>query len=108
MCVTREVAGMTQVTAGCETMNLRNTCAQLRAAEFRGVAGQLAIAHVREQRAFLERTIDEHGDAALLAERQQPPLRLARRDRIVELREIEGLGAQHRLEIGVRADACSA
>jgi len=29
MCSAREVAGMTQVTAGCETMYLRNTCAQL-------------------------------------------------------------------------------
>ena len=29
MCSGREVAGMTQVTAGCETMYFRNTCAQL-------------------------------------------------------------------------------
>ena len=36
--------------------------------------------------------------------RQQPLLGRARRDRIVELRELEALGAQHRLELGVRAD----
>ena len=29
MCSAREVAGITHVTAGCETMNFRNSCAQL-------------------------------------------------------------------------------
>jgi hypothetical protein len=43
------------------------------------------------QRALPERPVDDHGDAALRGQRQQPRLRLAVDDVVGELHEVDGL-----------------
>ena len=71
------VAGIAQVTAGCETMNLSRNCAQF--------AQSISAAHARQrmardradQRALAERPVDDDRDAALARERQDALLDLA-------------------------------
>src|SRR5690606_28723677 len=57
-----------------------------------------------EERAFFERTVDEHTDIVLATERQETLLGLAGRERIVELGEVELFRTQHALEVVVRSD----
>ena len=98
------VAGMTQVTAGWPRMYFRKYCAQLVAADLRGPGGERTAAEVAEQRAFLERLIDDDRDAARRGHGQQPRLGIARRNRIAELNEIDvGLALENAGEIGERA-----
>src|SRR5690606_4767612 len=75
-----------------------------RAIEFRSVGRELTAAYAGEERAFFERTVDEHTDIVLATERQETLLGLAGRERIVELGEVELFRTQHALEVVVRSD----
>ena len=101
MCSRRRVPGIAQVTAGWLSTNLSSTCAQLGAADLGGPRRQRLGEQAAQQAAAAERHVDDDGDAALGGERQDAPLGLAVVERVVDLQEVEPLGAQHRLDLGV-------
>ena len=68
---------MAQVTAGCETMNFRMNCAQLVQSISAAQVGSLWPLTRSEQRTLAKRPVDDHGDAALPRQRQDPVLSLA-------------------------------
>ena len=72
-----------------------------RAADLGGPAGQRLVAQPAQQAAAAEGQVDDHGHAALGRQRQQALLGFARVERVVDLQEVELLGAQHRLDLAV-------
>ena len=95
------VAGIAQVTAGCEMMNFRTNCAQLVASISAAHGGSCARASARSERAFAERPVDDHRDAAIARERQDPLLGLAI-DRVVgDLHEVDRLAPHDLLDVAV-------
>src|SRR5690349_11882663 len=74
-------------------------------AQFRSDWRQRLAAYAIEHRAVGERAVREDRDPALLAERQQPCLGFAFRERIVHLYEVELLRRQHLLEFCMRIGA---
>src|SRR5688572_13732198 len=87
-CATLLVAGMAHVTAGCATMNLRRNCAQF--------AQSIS-------RALAERAVDDHGDPALLRQRQDALLDLAVEDVVRHLHEVERVRSHDLLDLAVAA-----
>ena len=84
-------------------MNLRMSCAQLAQPISAAQAGKGTAADPADQRAFLERPVDDDGDAALARQRQDALLDFAV-DRVVgDLNEIERLAAHDLLELAVAA-----
>ena len=67
------------------------SCAQLDTPSSRRPFGQRLILEPVGQRALPERPVDDHRDAALRRQRQQPRLRLAVDDVVGELHEIDRL-----------------
>ena len=74
---TRVVAGIAQVTAGCETMNFSTSWAQLAQSISAAHGGKRLPCQRAQQRAFAERPVDDHRDAAIARERQDALLDLA-------------------------------
>ena len=68
-----------------------------------GPRGQRLAEHRSQQAAPAEGPVDDHRDAAILRQREQPLLGRAVVERVVELDEIQRLGAHHRLELGIGA-----
>src|SRR4051812_20183335 len=73
------------------------------AVEFLGPFRQRFRSDSAEKIAAAEWTIDDHGHLLILRQRQNPRLGFAFHDRIVDLQEIELLGAQHFLDLVERA-----
>ena len=90
-CATWLVAGIAQVTAGCETMNFSTTCAQPSQPISAAQPGRRWRCSALQQRAFAERPVHQHRDAALLRQRQQALLGLAVEQVVAELHEVDRL-----------------
>ena len=90
-CATLLVAGIAQVTAGCETMNLSANCAQLSQSISAAQAGSRWRCSSLQQRALAERPVDDDGDAALARQRQDALLDLAVEQVVGDLHEVDRL-----------------
>ena len=88
---TRVVAGMAQVTAGCETMNLSRNCAQLAQSISAAQPGSGWRCELSDQLALAKRPVDDDADAALPRQRQDAVFDLAVEDVVGDLNEIERL-----------------
>ena len=93
------VAGMTQVTAGCDTMNLRMNWAQLDAPISADHGGGRPPGQGAEQGALLERPVDEDRDPPLLGQRQNSPFHHAVEDVVGDLHEVERAGLHDLLHL---------
>ena len=76
------VAGIAQVTAGCETMNFSRNCAQLAQSISAAQAGSGWRASARISAPCAERPVDDHRDAALARQRQDARFRPRGRRRL--------------------------
>ncbi len=101
MCSPRLVPGIVQVTAGWLSTNFSSTCAQLVQPISPAHAGSGLSRKPAQQATAAEGHVDDHRHAALGRQRQQALLGLARVERVVDLQEVELLGAQHGLDLVV-------
>ena len=96
---TRVVAGMAQLTAGCDTTNFSAACAQLSQQSSAAQAGSGWRCQCVEQRTLAERAVHDDADAPLLRQRQQALLDIAVQQVVGELHEVDGLRAHDAFDV---------
>ena len=102
---TWDVAGMAQVTAGCDSTNFRKNCAQLRAPNSRPF-GQRVMTEALKETAALEGPVNNYCLAAIRSQRQQAIFHLAIEDVVGELHEVQWLCLHDVGEVAVTPPVC--